>query len=230
MYARKAGKQTLTLSVSGMLWNRSLVMKDSETGSLWSHLLGKAMSGKLQGTTLASIPSEMTTWEAWRREHPQTTVLNLSRTARKFTRDVYRRPADFVFAWVSEGHAYDVSLAVLSQTPLLNVSRDESAWLVVYNSGSTAARLFSPTYNKQTLTFIVANGNLMRDRQTRSLWNRTTGEAVEGPLKGARLSQLPGIMSFTRAWRVFHPDSDHVKQPNKTGKSSGKPQKSFPLP
>ena len=40
MYAREAKGQTLTFQVSGMLWKRSLVMRDIETGSLWSHLLG----------------------------------------------------------------------------------------------------------------------------------------------------------------------------------------------
>ena len=47
MYASQVEEQTLTFAVSGMLWKRSLVMVDSETKTLWSHLLGKAMRGKL---------------------------------------------------------------------------------------------------------------------------------------------------------------------------------------
>ena len=39
----------LTLCVSGKLWNRSLIMMDKETDSLWSHLLGEAMAGPLEG-------------------------------------------------------------------------------------------------------------------------------------------------------------------------------------
>ena len=65
-----------------MLWNRSLVMIDEETGSLWSHLLGEAMQGPLQGTQLEAVPSEMVTWESWRREHPQTTVREVSGSRR----------------------------------------------------------------------------------------------------------------------------------------------------
>ena len=45
MYAAEVGKQKLTFGVSGMLWNRSLVMYDKETGTLWSHILGEAMQG-----------------------------------------------------------------------------------------------------------------------------------------------------------------------------------------
>ena len=37
----------LTLVVSGMLWNRNLVMLDLETESLWSHILGEAKAGVL---------------------------------------------------------------------------------------------------------------------------------------------------------------------------------------
>ena len=60
MYARKVKGKTLTLSVSGMLWNRSLVILDAETKSLWSHILGRAMQGPLEGETLEALPGLMT--------------------------------------------------------------------------------------------------------------------------------------------------------------------------
>ena len=47
----------------------------------------------------------------------------------------------------------------------------------------------------------------MRDEQTDSLWNRNTGAAVDGILKGKQLDQLVVIVSYARAWNVFHPDS-----------------------
>ena len=56
MYARKVKGKALTLSVSGMLWNRSLVILDAETKSLWSHILGRAMRGPLEGETLEVLP------------------------------------------------------------------------------------------------------------------------------------------------------------------------------
>ena len=45
MYARKVDNRTLTFGVSGLLVRNSLVMYDRETGSLWSHLSGKALDG-----------------------------------------------------------------------------------------------------------------------------------------------------------------------------------------
>ncbi len=81
MYVREhsgSGKdeqaETLTLAVSGKLWNRSLVMVDTETESLWSHLLGKAMEGELKGTVLETLPATMVSWQSWKADHPATTV------------------------------------------------------------------------------------------------------------------------------------------------------------
>ena len=66
-------------------------MRDAETGSLWSHLLGKAMRGLLAGTELELLAGSMTDWKTWRDEHPDTTVVMLSRTAREFRREFYKQ-------------------------------------------------------------------------------------------------------------------------------------------
>jgi hypothetical protein len=70
VYDRTVNEKLLTLCVSGQLWNRSLVMLDIETRSLWSHILGEAMAGELKGQLLKPIPSDMVTWAAWKRDHP----------------------------------------------------------------------------------------------------------------------------------------------------------------
>jgi hypothetical protein len=75
VYGRRVAGRTLTFGVSGMLYRNSLVLYDRETGTLWSHLLGVAIKGPLAGTRLETIPSELTTWSAWRRSHPATRVL-----------------------------------------------------------------------------------------------------------------------------------------------------------
>ena len=41
VFDRRVDSQVLTFQVSGMLWNRTLVMYDTETQSLWSLLLEK---------------------------------------------------------------------------------------------------------------------------------------------------------------------------------------------
>ena len=61
-----------------MLWESSLVMVDSETKTLWSHILGEAMQGPLQGETLEVIPSVMTEWKNWISKYPESTVMFMS--------------------------------------------------------------------------------------------------------------------------------------------------------
>ena len=194
-----------------MLWNRSLVMIDEETRSLWSHLLGEAMQGPLQGTKLEAVPSEMVTWESWRREHPQTTVLNLSRTARNYVKQFYRRPQDFVFAWIENGQAYAAGFDMLIKNPVINMKLAKSTMVVTFDKDSTAAHLFSSVVDQRTLKFISYKPGRMKDSQTETIWNSNTGMAVQGPLKGKRLQQLVGIVSYARAWDLFHPDTKFVR-------------------
>jgi len=75
VYARRVGDRTLTFIVSGKLWRDSLIMMDRETRTLWSHVTGEAIHGKLKGTRLETMPVAYTTWKQWKAEHPDTQVL-----------------------------------------------------------------------------------------------------------------------------------------------------------
>ncbi len=211
VYTTKVGNRTLNLAVSGMLWNRSLVMIDEETRSLWSHLLGEAMQGPLKGTQLAAVPAEMVTWEAWRREHPRTTVLNLSRTSRNYVKQFYRRPQDFVFGWIENGQSYAAGFDMLIENPVLNLKLGKSAMVVTFDKDSTAAHLFSTAIDGRTLQFVAGKQGRMTDTNTKTIWSSNTGIALAGALKGKRLKQLVGIVSYARTWKGFHPDSKSVR-------------------
>ncbi len=210
VYTTRVDDQTLHLAVSGMLWNRSLVMVDKETNTLWSHLLGKAMSGPLKGTRLESIPSTMMTWKAWKEEYPETTVIRLARTSRNYDRRFYSRPADFVIGWVHEGEqAYAVGLDEIFRQNLLHkvINLSEGANVVVtFDRASTGAGLFCRDLDGQTLHFEYDSPSRMTDSSTGSKWNTRTGTAIEGPLTGRQLKPLVGIMSYAKSWRKFHPD------------------------
>jgi hypothetical protein len=75
VYARELEGKTLELGVSGALYRDSLVLYDRETGSYWSQIDGKALRGPLTGKKLSEVPSMVTTWGQWRKEHPQTLLL-----------------------------------------------------------------------------------------------------------------------------------------------------------
>jgi hypothetical protein len=67
----------LTFGVSGKVYKSNLLMYDRETGSLWSQMLQRAITGPLTGSVLAMLPAEDSTWERWRTLHPNTVVLSL---------------------------------------------------------------------------------------------------------------------------------------------------------
>jgi hypothetical protein len=66
----------LTFGVSGKLYKSNLLMYDRETGSLWSQMLGKAVTGPLTGASLRMVPVEDTTWGYWLTQHPNTLILS----------------------------------------------------------------------------------------------------------------------------------------------------------
>jgi hypothetical protein len=76
VYDPQIDGRTLTFGVSGRLYKSNLLMFDRQTDSLWSQLLQKAITGPLTGKKLVMLPSEHTTWEFWRRQHPDTVVLS----------------------------------------------------------------------------------------------------------------------------------------------------------
>ncbi len=75
VHARTIAGKTYSFIVSGKLRRNSLIMQDRETGTLWSHVTGRALSGKLAGRELDTVPSVQTTWKKWAKAHPKTLVL-----------------------------------------------------------------------------------------------------------------------------------------------------------
>lgn len=60
-----------------MLYRSNVLMYDRFTESLWSQIKGEAVTGPLTGTELEVLPSTLTTWKKWHRQHPETQVLSL---------------------------------------------------------------------------------------------------------------------------------------------------------
>jgi hypothetical protein len=78
-FDRRVRGRTLQFGVSGFLYKANLVLFDRETGSLWSQLLGGAITGRFRGVPLRRVPLVQTTWAEWKRVHPETGVLSLRR-------------------------------------------------------------------------------------------------------------------------------------------------------
>lgn len=192
-------------------------MMDQETESLWSQILGRAMRGELEGTELEMLPAEMITWEAWLRDHPDTTVLDLRRTSKMFEADFYRRPADFSYAWTSGFRAYSITFDVLLEHPVINLIIDGWPLVVTFDVESTAAHLLSRRIDGMELYFVSEGESRMSDKQTGTVWNQNTGIALEGPLKGKSLEHQAGTVTYTDAWQEFHPNNITLDQADDVG-------------
>lgn len=64
-----------TFGVSGLVHESNLLLYDRATGSLFSQLGNRGLSGARSGSLLTKVPVARTTWGAWKRDHPNTVVL-----------------------------------------------------------------------------------------------------------------------------------------------------------
>ncbi len=190
---------------------RSLVMSDVETDTEWAHLLGRAMAGKLKGKTLEPLITDMVTWSVWRAQYPDTTVLNMSRTSRNYTREFYRDPAAFVFGFEVDGKAWALPMEKMNRHTVHPFKIGQLPLLATFEKEGAVTHLFETEVDNRQLDFSRVDEMTMRDQQTGSHWKITTGEAIAGPLKGKLLNQRVGIMSFRKAWRNFYPQSRDVE-------------------
>ena len=73
-----------------MLYKANVLMYDRQTESLWSQVRREAVTGPLTGEKLRVLPSTLTTWDKWVKQHPQTEVLSTDTGyARDYSRDPY---------------------------------------------------------------------------------------------------------------------------------------------
>lgn len=75
-FAPEVNGESLHFGVSGLLYNSDMLLYDRKTRSLWSQIMGKAISGPLRGSRLSILPISHTTWRDWRKRHGDTRVLS----------------------------------------------------------------------------------------------------------------------------------------------------------
>ena len=180
-------------------------MIDRETKSLWSHILGEAMEGPLKGEQLELLPSVITDWKSWQADHPGTTVLNMSRTANRFQTEFVKNPAEFVYG-MADGDARAWPLDQLDLQPVVNDMFADEPVLILFDAKTATARGYERRVGDRTLTFLK-KGDALIDKDSGSQWDPATGEAIAGPLKGNTLKPALAIISYTKAWKTFHPQT-----------------------
>jgi hypothetical protein len=100
-------------------------------------------------------------------------------------------------------------LSILKPHHLINDQVSDRPLLVTYCPLCRTAIAFDAVVDGQALTFEVSwliRGNmLMRDRETGSIWQQATGEALAGPLAGKRLAICLIEQTTWEAWSTTYP-------------------------
>jgi hypothetical protein len=220
--------------VSGKLHANSLIMYDHQTDSLWSHLVGAAVTGPMKGEKLKPLQSMFTKWDTWKKLHPGTKVLSSGRAGLLSSlRDPYESyyrsadtgiiptrisdkkiyPKEYVLGLVINEKAKAYPFSVLSHQRVVNDSFQGVPLLVVFDAESTTGVIFNRNLDGKTLSFkqIQKSGTkavLLTDDATGSVWDGLTGTASQGPLKDKKLEAIPMTPSFWFGWVDHYPNSE----------------------
>lgn len=186
MYSAKIDGEPTTFGTSGLLYRSNKLMYDRTTRSIWSQLLGEPVIGELadSGIKLDYFPVNVTTWQEWREEHPDTTVL--SRNTGIYPPDVYQSEHD------PQSFYYDYRNSPLTMFPV---------W-------QTDGRLYAKDF-----VLIVSLGGVdkaysLRALQTERVVNDEVG-GVNVVLVSGSVTTL-GATVYERGDEVFAPPPDYV--------------------
>ena len=122
------------------------------------------------------------------------------------------RPSDRVLGLSYQGISKAYPIAILNWHEIVNDRFGEQAVVISFCPLCGTGMAFSARTRGQSYHFGVSgllynSDVLFYDRETASLWSQLLAQAVSGPLKGTRLSQLPLTHTTWRDWQKRHPDS-----------------------
>ena len=197
-------------------------MKDRETGTIWTHMDGKAVEGPLKGQRLKFIPSPHITWADWKADYPNTKVLSpntpfTDRYLSPLRIGVYnpseanygdkRLPSNALVIGIEINAVFKAyHLAELKlERGVVNDTVADKPIVVIYNPNTQTGLAYLRLFDNQTLEFYNPNltGSEIRDRETNSLWD-VHGRGIEGVFKGAKLDFVPSFISEWYGWSGYH--------------------------
>ncbi len=227
----------LDFGTSGNLRNSDLVMYDRQTRSWWQQFTGEAIVGKLTGTLLEMLPSQIISWADFKQNYPDSLVLSRETGYEKRYGDnpyggyddVGRSPFFPVGTYGNELPPVEriVALSIgeidvafpfsrLAEVGVVNEEYSGQPITVFWKAGTST--IFGNSGRD-----VGSTGAFLRDFEGQILTFEATdegfvdvetgslwsisGEAIDGPLLGSRLEKLVSGEHFWFAWSVFRPDT-----------------------
>jgi hypothetical protein len=203
VHDRRVDGEPLTFGNAGALFMNAMTWYDHETGSTWSQPWGRAIRGELKGVELFLLPSQVTTWESWMEEHPDTLVMTNDVDRLNFHRQRFRQ--DFVIGLILADQAKAYRFEDVARERVIN---DQfGPYPVVLWASDDNFHAYLRTVGDEVLTF-RSEGDHLVDVETGTTWDVVRGLALEGPLEGEALQPVPSTTSYDWAWFDFYPDSE----------------------
>ena len=199
-------------------------MTDRETESIWTHMDGNAIGGRMKGERLAILPLVHARWDSWKNSHPNTMVLSPD----TLFRDKYgpvsigvfnpreavfgdnRLAANDLVVGVEVGGQFKgYSLKTLRDVGgVINDTLAGQPIVVTYDETAQTGLAYSRLSDGLVLECEVSeiNGFWLKDKETQSIWNQR-GRASAGPLRGTLLEFVPSFISEWYGWSGYHPET-----------------------
>ena len=184
---------------------RAMTWWDHETQSVWSQPWGTALAGPLKGTSLKMIPANIMPWSTWKEEHPDTQLLVIN-GGRYFSGREPFSP-NYTIGITLGDYAKSYRFSPASWEGVINDWLGPYPVLVLADAETKAVHTYLRRGGDEDLEFELRDG-LLVDRQTGSNWDVARGIAVDGPLRGTVLQQVPYMTAFDWAWEDFFPHSE----------------------
>jgi hypothetical protein len=207
-------------------WRAGVMVVQSEDGTLWSALTGRAISGN-QNRRLKRIASMVTNWNYWLMLHPESTTYDLF-DGKKYT----TQPLPTQMSEEAKASMGDVDDRLGAMAPVLGVelssrqvafpleglpqracllddSTDRPVAVFWYARTQTAVA-FDRRLEGQTLTLyadeISPESAPFKDQETGTRWT-LAGRGVDGPLRGKELGWVESIQCRWYAWSAEYPET-----------------------
>ncbi len=116
-----------------------------------------------------------------------------------------------------EGQAHAWPMGILIPHHIINEMVHGRPVAAAYCPACRSGYVFDPVVDGLRLTFepvsVRRRNMIMRDRETGTIWQHETGEALMGKFKGRTLKILGGELSNWKAWRTEHPGTTACARP-----------------
>lgn len=178
--------------VSGLLYQSDVLLYDRRTETLWSQLMMRAVAGPRAGERLRTMQVTHATWRAWRRRHPDTTVLSRHTG---YARDYDRNP----YA------GYERSRALYFPVRHRDERLHPKTWVIGLELDGRARAWPVDAIRRQGQIREHWNGRNIVVRHREGLIDIVDADS------GATLN---GVVLFWFAWATFHPDTSLFTSPS----------------